>query len=62
MPTGSVDESNIKAWLDAGACAVGLGSSLIDRRSLAAGDWAAVEQRASRLARAAAEWAAARPR
>ena len=28
MPTGGVDEQNLTAWLDAGAMAVGLGSSL----------------------------------
>jgi 2-dehydro-3-deoxyphosphogluconate aldolase/(4S)-4-hydroxy-2-oxoglutarate aldolase len=62
MPTGGVDEGNLTTWLDAGACAVGMGGSLIDRKSVASGDYQAIEQRAVRVARAAAEWAAARAR
>jgi 2-dehydro-3-deoxyphosphogluconate aldolase/(4S)-4-hydroxy-2-oxoglutarate aldolase len=62
MPTGGVDESNLRAWLDAGACAVGLGGSLIDKKSVAAGDWKAVEERARRIVAAVGEWQAQRPR
>lgn len=56
MPTGGVDESNLRAWLDAGACAVGLGGSLIEKKSVAAGDWKAVEEKARRIAAAVADW------
>lgn len=62
MPTGGVDESNLEAWLDAGACAVGLGGSLIDRGSVAAGDWKAIEGRAKRVAAKVEEWRRARGR
>lgn len=58
MPTGGVDESNLTAWLDAGACAVGLGGSLIDKKAVAAGDWKGVEERAHRIAAAVAAWRA----
>jgi len=50
MPTGGVDESNLVAWLDAGAAGVGLGGSLIDKQSVASGDFRAVEERARRVA------------
>jgi 2-dehydro-3-deoxyphosphogluconate aldolase/(4S)-4-hydroxy-2-oxoglutarate aldolase len=62
MPTGGVDESNLPAWLDAGACAVGLGGSLFDKKSVAAGDWAAIEERARRIAASVREWRASRGR
>ncbi len=62
MPTGGVDESNLTAWLDAGACAVGLGGSLVDKKVVAAGDWAAIEERARRITAAVREWRAARGR
>ena len=58
MPTGGVDESNLTAWLDAGACAVGLGGSLIEKKAVAAGDWNSVEERARRIAAAVAAWRA----
>ena len=61
MPTGGVDESNLTAWLDAGACAVGLGGSLIEKKSVAAADWKSVEERARRIAVAVAAWRAGRP-
>ena len=60
MPTGGVDESNLKAWLDAGAFAVGLGGSLVDRKGAAAGDWRTVEERARRIVAGVAEWRAGR--
>jgi 2-dehydro-3-deoxyphosphogluconate aldolase/(4S)-4-hydroxy-2-oxoglutarate aldolase len=56
MPTGGVDESNLRAWLDAGAVAVGLGGSLADRKTVAAGDFRTVEGRARRVVAMVAEW------
>jgi len=56
MPTGGVDEENLTAWLDAGACAVGLGGSLLPKDAVAAGNWSAVEARARRVAGLVAEW------
>jgi 2-dehydro-3-deoxyphosphogluconate aldolase/(4S)-4-hydroxy-2-oxoglutarate aldolase len=62
MPTGGVDEANLSAWLDAGAVAVGLGGSLADRKTVAAGDFGTVEERARRVAQAVAAWRARRSR
>jgi len=56
MPTGGVDEKNLTAWLDAGACAVGLGGSLLPKDALKAGDWGAVESRARQVAGLVKEW------
>jgi 2-dehydro-3-deoxyphosphogluconate aldolase/(4S)-4-hydroxy-2-oxoglutarate aldolase len=58
MPTGGVDESNLRAYLEAGAAGFGLGGSLVDRKSAAAGDWAAVAERARRVVSAVAAWRA----
>ena len=62
MPTGGVDESNLRAWLDAGAAAVGLGGSLADRKTVAAGDFRSVEERARRVVAMVAEWRSQRVR
>jgi 2-dehydro-3-deoxyphosphogluconate aldolase/(4S)-4-hydroxy-2-oxoglutarate aldolase len=56
MPTGGVDEQNLTAWLDAGAMAVGLGGSLVDRKGAAAGDFQTIEERSRRIAKAIGEW------
>jgi len=58
MPTGGVDEANLFAWLDAGAVAVGLGGSLADRKTVAAGAFGTVEERARRVAQAVTAWRA----
>ena len=44
MPTGGVDatEESIRAWFGAGAACVGIGSKLIRREWVAAGDWMAI--------------------
>jgi 2-dehydro-3-deoxyphosphogluconate aldolase/(4S)-4-hydroxy-2-oxoglutarate aldolase len=62
MPTGGVDESNLTAYLDAGAIGVGLGGSLIDKKSVAAGDFGAIEQRARRAAALVGQWRERQPR
>jgi 2-dehydro-3-deoxyphosphogluconate aldolase/(4S)-4-hydroxy-2-oxoglutarate aldolase len=49
MPTGGVTIENAAAFLAAGAVAVGLGTALLDAKAVAAGDWAAIEERACRL-------------
>jgi 2-dehydro-3-deoxyphosphogluconate aldolase/(4S)-4-hydroxy-2-oxoglutarate aldolase len=38
MPTGGVDLSSAESFLKAGACCLGVGSSLVDPKALAAGD------------------------
>jgi 2-dehydro-3-deoxyphosphogluconate aldolase/(4S)-4-hydroxy-2-oxoglutarate aldolase len=60
MPTGGVDESNLRAYLDAGAAGFGLGGSLVDRKTAAAGDWAVVVERARRVTAAVSAWRAER--
>jgi 2-dehydro-3-deoxyphosphogluconate aldolase/(4S)-4-hydroxy-2-oxoglutarate aldolase len=60
MPTGGVDESNLRAYLDAGAAGFGLGGSLVDRKSAATGQWTVVTERAKRVASAVAAWRAER--
>jgi len=55
MPTGGVTPDNVGEWLGAGAVAVGLGSSLVDPKLVAAGDMAALTDRARRVRAAVAE-------
>lgn len=49
MPTGGVTVENARSFLEAGACAVGLGTALVDKKAVAAGDWGALTERARRL-------------
>ncbi len=39
MPTGGIDLSNMQAYFEAGAVAVGVGGSIIDARAIAAQHW-----------------------
>jgi len=55
MAVGGVDAGNAAAFLAAGACALGVGSSLIDRKAIAAGDWPALTRLAERFVRTVAE-------
>jgi 2-dehydro-3-deoxyphosphogluconate aldolase/(4S)-4-hydroxy-2-oxoglutarate aldolase len=41
-PTGGVSTANMLDYFKAGACAVGVGNSVIDQKALAAGDRAQV--------------------
>lgn len=52
MPTGGVTIENAAAFLEAGACCVGIGTALVDKRIVEAGDWRALEDRARRLSEA----------
>ena len=47
MPTGGVDitRESLAAWFEAGVCAVGIGSRLVSRDVVEAGDWATLERR-----------------
>lgn len=44
MPTGGVDPTHesIKSWFDAGVCAVGMGSKLISKKLMEAGDYGTI--------------------
>ena len=45
IPTGGVSAENAGEFIKAGAIAVALGSNLVDAKTVAAGDWATIEQR-----------------
>lgn len=49
MPTGGVSLTNGKAWLKAGACAVGVGSALVSSEDLKSRDFAAITEKAQLL-------------
>jgi 2-dehydro-3-deoxyphosphogluconate aldolase / (4S)-4-hydroxy-2-oxoglutarate aldolase len=53
IPTGGIDRSNIKAYLENGAFAVGVGGNLVDKQLVAARDWTALTDRAREFTRAA---------
>ncbi|HEX6036898.1 bifunctional 4-hydroxy-2-oxoglutarate aldolase/2-dehydro-3-deoxy-phosphogluconate aldolase [Longimicrobium sp.] len=53
-PTGGVTPENAGEWIRAGAAAVGLGSTLVDTRLVAAGDWPAITALARRTAESVA--------
>lgn len=46
MPTGGVTLTNADEWLAAGACAVGIGSALIEKDAVARGDYSRIEDNA----------------
>jgi 2-dehydro-3-deoxyphosphogluconate aldolase/(4S)-4-hydroxy-2-oxoglutarate aldolase len=49
MPTGGVTLENARDFIVAGASAVGIGTALVDRTAVEAGDWEALTVRARRL-------------
>lgn len=51
MPTGGVDatEESITAWFEAGVACVGMGSKLITKDLIAAGDFAAISKKVSQV-------------
>jgi 2-dehydro-3-deoxyphosphogluconate aldolase/(4S)-4-hydroxy-2-oxoglutarate aldolase len=46
VPTGGIDASNARAYLDAGAVAVGIGGKLVAKEAVASGDWARITEQA----------------
>jgi 2-dehydro-3-deoxyphosphogluconate aldolase/(4S)-4-hydroxy-2-oxoglutarate aldolase len=52
MPTGGVNVNTAKDYLAAGAFAVGVGSSLVDAKSVEAGDFAKIESLARQFSKA----------
>jgi len=52
VPTGGVSAENARAFLDAGATAVGIGGNLIAADAVAAGDWGRIEAAARACAEA----------
>lgn len=55
VPTGGVDLGNVAEFIRAGAAAVGVGSELISRQALAAGNYAAIAERAALFVAAVAK-------
>ncbi len=49
MPTGGVSLTNAGEWIAAGACAVGVGSALIDKEAIAAGNFDQITENAKQL-------------
>ena len=49
MPTGGVSLENAGDWIRAGAVAIGVGGALVDPTLVAAGDYAAITDRAKRF-------------
>ncbi|MHC6222894.1 bifunctional 4-hydroxy-2-oxoglutarate aldolase/2-dehydro-3-deoxy-phosphogluconate aldolase [Arthrobacter sp. MMS24-S77] len=47
LPSGGIDASNAKSYLDAGAAAVCCGTSVVPPAAVASGDWADISARAS---------------
>jgi 2-dehydro-3-deoxyphosphogluconate aldolase/(4S)-4-hydroxy-2-oxoglutarate aldolase len=49
MPTGGVSLTNAGDWLKAGACAVGVGSALLDKKAIAEENYSLLTQNAEKL-------------
>jgi 2-dehydro-3-deoxyphosphogluconate aldolase/(4S)-4-hydroxy-2-oxoglutarate aldolase len=55
LPTGGVTRENAGDWIRAGAVAVGVGTALVDPKLVAAGDLAAIRERAQQFVQAVAQ-------
>jgi 2-dehydro-3-deoxyphosphogluconate aldolase/(4S)-4-hydroxy-2-oxoglutarate aldolase len=51
MPTGGVDFENAAAFLKAGACCLGVGSSLVEKEAVAKGDFDRIRALAEQFVR-----------
>jgi len=49
MPTGGVTLTNGGEWIKAGACAIGVGTALLDRKAIESGDYLQLTQNAKTL-------------
>jgi 2-dehydro-3-deoxyphosphogluconate aldolase / (4S)-4-hydroxy-2-oxoglutarate aldolase len=49
VPTGGVSLENVPDWIRAGAVAIGVGGALVDPKLVAAGNYAAITERAKRF-------------
>ncbi len=49
MPTGGVSLTNAGEWLKAGACAVGIGSALIDNKAISEGNYSVLTENAKTI-------------
>ncbi|GAC1466753.1 MAG: bifunctional 4-hydroxy-2-oxoglutarate aldolase/2-dehydro-3-deoxy-phosphogluconate aldolase [Chloroflexota bacterium] len=55
IPTGGIDRPDLRAWFEAGAMAIGVGSELVPPSSVRTGQWDEITRRAERFALAADE-------
>jgi len=58
MPTGGVNVDNVAEWLDAGACALGVGSALVDKKAVAEKNFSKLTETAQRFVKALADYRA----
>ena len=49
MPTGGVTLTNAGEWIKAGACAVGVGTALLDKKAIAEGNYSILTENAKKL-------------
>jgi 2-dehydro-3-deoxyphosphogluconate aldolase/(4S)-4-hydroxy-2-oxoglutarate aldolase len=49
LPVGGVNLDSAAAFIRAGACALGVGGSLVNSKTIAAGDWDAIAETARRF-------------
>jgi 2-dehydro-3-deoxyphosphogluconate aldolase/(4S)-4-hydroxy-2-oxoglutarate aldolase len=49
MPTGGVTIDNVGEWIKAGACAVGIGSDLLDKKAIEEERYEVLTERAARM-------------
>lgn len=49
MPTGGVSIENAREFIRSGACCVAIGTALLDKKAVAAGDWDALTEKARAL-------------
>lgn len=61
MPTGGVNLETAEAFLKAGACALGIGGSLVEPKALAAGDFSRIESLAAQYVEIVRRFRAAAP-
>lgn len=52
VPTGGIDSTNTRAYLEAGAVAVGVGSAIVDSDAIARSDYDAIKRNARRIVEA----------
>ena len=55
MPTGGVSLTNAGEWLLAGACAVGVGTALLEKKAIESGDYSGLTENARALCASIAE-------
>jgi len=56
IPTGGITPENLTAWLDAGAKALGVGSSLTDKYAIASGNYSKIIDQSKRFVDLVHEW------